>query len=176
MIYLNSHQTCLPSIHPCTTQCRVLRLPKSLGLKRDACACTFQLHLEDKHRGTNVLWFLISSQIPRYGAYSFLIPSSICICQIGFHHPLICHFHHLSVVCTFGQGGRSWQPFSDSNNCQTNFRLSRVRYFRDKCVVFAHNCKLTNLIQCKMQDISCNSALHEQKTLLLTRKYLFCLK
>ena len=144
--------------------------------KRDACACTFQLHLEDKHRGTNVLWFLISCQIPRHGAYSFLIPSSICICQIGFHHPLICHFHHLSVVCTFGQGGRSWQPFSDSNNCQTNFRLSHVQYFRDKCVVFAHNCKLTNLIQCKMQDISCNSALHEQKTLLLTQKYLFCLK
>jgi len=140
-----------------------LTFAKIIGISVTRALVLVQLHLEDKQKGTNVLWFLILCQIASHGAYSFLIPSSICICQIGFHHPLICHFHHLSVVCTFGQGGRSWQPFSDSNNCQTNFRLSRVRYFRDKCIVFAHNCKLTNLIQCIMQDISCNSALHEQK-------------
>merc|ERR1712012_1197502 len=70
-------------------------------------------------------------------------------------------------------GGRSWQPFSDSNNCHTNFRLSRVRYFSDKCIIFAHNCKLTNLIQCIMQNISCNSALHEQKNTVVDPKISF---
>ena len=39
-----------------------------------------------------------------------------------------------------GQGGRSWQPFSEGENGHKIFR-------RDKDVVFAHTCKFTNSIQ-----------------------------
>ena len=53
--------------------------------------------------------------------------------------------------------------FSADAKIGKKFRQARIYYICDKCVIFAHNCKLTNLIQCKMQDISCNSALHEQK-------------
>ena len=51
------------------------------------------------------------------------------------------------------QGGRSWQPFVGGKNGQTNFRQTRIYHFRDKCVVFARNCKFANLTQYNMQYI-----------------------
>ena len=41
----------------------------------------------------------------------------------------------------------------------------RICYFRDKCLVFARNCKFANSTQHNMQYISCNSALLAQETL-----------
>ena len=46
-----------------------------------------------------------------------------------------------------GQGGRTWQPFVGGKNCHENFRQARIYNFRDKDVVFAHNCKFANLTQ-----------------------------
>ena len=63
-----------------------------------------------------------------------------------------------------GQGGRCWQPFSERKNGHTNFHQVRICYFRDKCVVFARNCKFANIIQYNMQYIPCNSALLAQET------------
>ena len=45
------------------------------------------------------------------------------------------------------QGGRTWQPFVGGKNGHENFRQGRIYNFRDKCVVFARNCKFANLIQ-----------------------------
>ena len=53
------------------------------------------------------------------------------------------------------------------------FRLVRICYFRNKCVVFARNSKFANLTQWNMQYIPCNSALLAQKTLFLTQKGTF---
>ena len=59
--------------------------------------------------------------------------------------------HSFSRTCLaqeFGlvQGGRSWQPFSEGKNAHKSFRLAYICYFRDKCVVFARNCKFANSI------------------------------
>ena len=59
------------------------------------------------------------------------------------------------------QGGRSWPLFGEGKSghiCQ-----ARICYFRDKCVVFARNCKFANLIQYDMQYTPCNSALLAKK-------------
>ena len=42
---------------------------------------------------------------------------------------------------TYEQGGRSWQPFGERKNAHKSFRQARIYYFRDKCVVFVHDCK-----------------------------------
>ena len=67
------------------------------------------------------------------------------------------------------QGGRSWQPFGEGKNGHETF-VKRNYYFRDKCDVFARNCKFGNLTQHKMQYLPCNSALLVQETLFLRRK------
>ena len=72
------------------------------------------------------------------------------------------------------QGGRSWPPFGEGKNGHKSFRQARICYFRDKCVVFACNCKIANLIQYNMQYVPCyTSALLAQKTLFLTQKSIF---
>ena len=71
------------------------------------------------------------------------------------------------------QGGRTWQPFVGGKNGNENFRQARIYSFRDKCVVFARNCKFSNLTQWDMQFIPCNSALLAQETLFLTQKGAF---
>ena len=50
------------------------------------------------------------------------------------------------------------------------FRLAHIRYLCDKCIVFARNCKVANLIQYNMQYIPCNNDLLAQESLLLTQK------
>ena len=45
------------------------------------------------------------------------------------------------------QGGRTWQPFVGGKNGHENFRQARIYNFCDKCVVFAHNLKFSNLTQ-----------------------------
>ena len=72
----------------------------------------------------------------------------------------------LSTSCN--QGGRSWQHFGKGKNDHKNFCQARVYYFRDKCVVFARNCKFANLTQYDMQYMPCNSAFLAQETLFLT--------
>ena len=51
--------------------------------------------------------------------------------------------------CDFSshQGGRTWQPFVGGKNGHENFRQTRIHNVRDKCVVFARNCKFANLTQ-----------------------------
>ena len=45
------------------------------------------------------------------------------------------------------QGGRTWQAFGGGKNGLETFRQARIYNFRDKCVVFARNCKIVNLAQ-----------------------------
>ena len=45
---------------------------------------------------------------------------------------------------------------------------ARICYYRDKCVVFARNCKFAISIQYDMQYIPCNNALLAKETLLLS--------
>ena len=68
------------------------------------------------------------------------------------------------------QGGRSWQPYSESKNSHKIFRLGRIRYVRDICIFIASDCKVANLIQYNMQYIPCTSDLLAQETLFLTQK------
>ena len=49
--------------------------------------------------------------------------------------------------CTLTQGGRTWQAFGGGKNGHETFRQARIYNFRDKCVVFAHNLKFSNLTQ-----------------------------
>ena len=51
-----------------------------------------------------------------------------------------------------------------------NFCQAHFCDFRDKCVVFACNFNIANLIQYDMQYIPCNNALLVQETLLLSQK------
>ena len=51
------------------------------------------------------------------------------------------------------QGGRTWQPFVGGKNGQANFRQANYN-FRDKCIVFARNCKVANVIQYDMRYIA----------------------
>ena len=74
---------------------------------------------------------------------------------------------------TQDQGCRSWQSFSEGKNGPKMFRQERIYYFRDKCVVFARNCKFSNWTQYDMQYIPCNSTLHSQETLFLTKENFF---
>ena len=67
------------------------------------------------------------------------------------------------------QGGRSWQPFREDKNSHKSFRQARICYFRDKCVVFACNCKFANSIQYNIQYVPCNKALFAEETLFLTQ-------
>ena len=60
-------------------------------------------------------------------------------------------FH--KIVFIWYQGGRSWQPFSVGENGHKNFRQARICYFRDKTVIFAHNCKFANLFQFNSQKV-----------------------
>ena len=69
------------------------------------------------------------------------------------------------------QGGRSWQPFGEGKNGHQSFRQPRICYFRDKCIVFARNCKFANLIQYSKQYVPCNDALLAQETLLLSQVF-----
>ena len=74
----------------------------------------------------------------------------------------------MSLGCNsvrIAQGGRSWLPFGEGKNCHTNFRQAHIYYFRDKCVVFASNCKFAHL-----QYIPYISAKSAQK------KHTFCPK
>ena len=71
------------------------------------------------------------------------------------------------------QGSGSWQPFGENKNGHKNFRQVRIYFIRDKCVVFARNCKFANLTQYNMQNIPCNSAFLAQETLFLTKKNTF---
>ena len=54
-------------------------------------------------------------------------------------------FSRTCLAQEFGlvQGGRSWQ----GKNGHKSFCLAYICYFRDKCVVFARNCKFANLIE-----------------------------
>ena len=70
-------------------------------------------------------------------------------------------------------GGRSWQHFGEGRKDHKNFHQARVYYFRDKCVVFARNCKFAHLTQYDMQFIPYKSALFAQETLFLTQKGTF---
>ena len=45
------------------------------------------------------------------------------------------------------QGGRVWQPFCESKNGHKYFLGASICYFRNKCVVFARNCKFVNFTQ-----------------------------
>ena len=47
----------------------------------------------------------------------------------------------LKIWITYIQGGRTWQPFVEGKNGHENFRQARMYNFRDKCDVFAGNCK-----------------------------------
>ena len=71
------------------------------------------------------------------------------------------------------QGGRSWKPFGEGKNAHKNFSQPHICYFRNKCVIFARNCKFANLIQYNMQYILCNNALLAQETLLLSKESTF---
>ena len=75
----------------------------------------------------------------------------------------------MSLGCNsvrIAQGSRSWEPFGEGKNGHRNFRQVRIYYFRDKCVVLAHNCKFANQNQYNVKYISCSSA-------LLARKHCF---
>ena len=91
-------------------------------------------------------------------------------------HPLWPNiFQYILVYFTkkwfiFIQGGRSWQPFDEGKNGHKKIRQARIYLFRDKCVVFARNCKFASLTQ---YNISCNSAFLAQETLFLTQKSTF---
>ena len=54
-----------------------------------------------------------------------------------------------SVLLVFAktQGGRTWQAFGGGKNGHETFRQARIYNFRDKCVVFARNLKVSNLTQ-----------------------------
>ena len=57
---------------------------------------------------------------------------------------------------------------SEGENCHKNFCQAGIYFFR---VVFACNCKFSNLTQYNMQDKPCNDAfLTLKETLLLTQK------
>ena len=58
-------------------------------------------------------------------------------------------FSRTCLAQEFGlvQGGRSWQPFGEGKNGHKSFCLAYICYFRDKCVVFAPNCKFANSIE-----------------------------
>ena len=71
----------------------------------------------------------------------------------------------VAILVITGQGGRTWQPYVGGKDGHENFRLARIYNFRDKCVVFARNCKFASLTQYNMQDIPCNSALLAQETM-----------
>ena len=45
------------------------------------------------------------------------------------------------------QGGRTWQAFGGGKNGHETFRQARIYKFRNKCLVFARNLKLSNLSQ-----------------------------
>ena len=96
-------------------------------------------------------------------AYDFPFCLSLCIC--------LC----LSICFSLRHGGRSWQPSGEGKNGNKMF-VRLFCYFRDRCIVFAHNCKFANSIQYVMQFISCNSAFLAQETLFLTPKALFLAK
>ena len=53
------------------------------------------------------------------------------------------------------------------------FRQARSYYFRDKCVIFARNCKFANFTQYNLQYILCNSVHFAQETLYFTHKNAF---
>ena len=59
-------------------------------------------------------------------------------------------------------GGRSWQASADA---KMPLILSSGAYLliRDKCVIFARNCKIAKSFQCNMQYIQCNSAFLDHK-------------
>ena len=53
----------------------------------------------------------------------------------------------LGISIATNQGGRTWQAFGGGKNGHETFRQARIYNFRDKCVVFAHNLKFSNLNQ-----------------------------
>ena len=60
---------------------------------------------------------------------------------------------------------------SEGENCHKNFCQAGIYFFR---VVFACNCKFSNLTQYNVQDKPCNDAfLTLKETLLLTQKGTF---
>ena len=56
-------------------------------------------------------------------------------------------YESVAVMTTSKQGGRTWQAFDGGKNGHETFRQARIYNFRDKCVVFARNLKLSNLTQ-----------------------------
>ena len=54
-----------------------------------------------------------------------------------------------------------------------NFRRARICYFRNKCAVFARDCKFVNLIQCNVQYRPYKSAFIAIETLFLAPKKRF---
>ena len=77
----------------------------------------------------------------------------------------------VNAQCICSQGGRSWQPSGEGKNGHKKFSQSRISYLRDKCVVFASNCKFANLIQYIMQYIPCNSDHLARETLFLPKVF-----
>ena len=70
--------------------------------------------------------------------------------------------HRVAELAAFQRGQKWLQKLSS---------ISRACYFRDKCFVFARNCKFANLTQYNynMQCVPCNTALLAQETLFLSR-------
>ena len=65
-----------------------------------------------------------------------------------------------------------WQQLAAFRRGQ-KFRQAHICYFRDKCVVFACNCKFANLNQYVVQYLPCYTVLLPQETLLLSQKSTF---
>ena len=66
--------------------------------------------------------------------------------------------------------GTGWQKLAAFRRGQKWPQKFSSGYVRDKCVVFARNCKLANLIECNIQYISCKNAFLAPEKLFLTLK------
>ena len=81
----------------------------------------------------------------------------------------------LMTMTTIGKLYMSYDPWVAedgrlSAHAKMPLILSSGAYLliRDKCVIFARNCKIANSFQCNMQYIQCNSAFLDHKALFLS--------
>ena len=88
----------------------------------------------------------------------------------------IVNYVALVVKMLLYQGGRSWEPFSESKKGHIIFvRRIFAIFASNKRVIFARNCKIANVIQHDMQYVPRNSAFVARETMFLTKKStVFC--
>ena len=83
----------------------------------------------------------------------------------------IVNYVALVVKMLLYQGGRSWEPFSESKKGHIIFvRRIFAIFATNKRVIFARNCKIANVIQHDMRYVPRNSAFVARETLILTKK------